>query len=374
MIAPRPSPASFAALGLLLALQGCGHADPFGDGKPVSNPPFSTTEPLRLTYNIGHDVWPTWAADGTTIWYAAQDSLSHDKDECLAVIPAAGGTLQYRQCPTARENNVTEVLQQPTILDNTLAFALADLGTFPPEHVQYRFAIWVAGLARDAAPRLVMRFPYVAPSGKLHDGPIDLRWVRPGLLTYIGFEAGCCNKDSQRFGEQIVLLDVSGDTPVKTFVPDTYRANALGAALDGQSIYFTVYGGSRVYRRWLTTGEVSVIHDFGPGEVIRDPDIVGDRLVAVIRGQHGFRDMPPFDSVAIDRGGVLMLVDLTTGEADSIVNSETWFKHPRLSPTGDRIVAEGYPYSIDTLYAPGPVIAGFDTTVSSSSDLWLLQE
>jgi hypothetical protein len=357
------------------ALFGCSHADPFADGQQVDNPPFTGTPPIRLTYNIGHDVWPTWSTDGNLVWYAAQDSLSHDKDECLATIPPAGGTMTYMQCPTAFENNLTEVLQQPTLLDGVLAFALADLGTFPPEHVQYRFAIWLAGLTKNDPPRLVMRFPYVAPSGKLHDGPIDLRWVRPGLLAYIGFEAGCCNKDSQRFGEQIVLLDVSGQTPVKTFIPDTYRASSLAVAPDGLSIYYTVTGGGKIYQRVLATGAVSVVHDFGPGEVIRDPDIVGHRLVAIIRGQHNFGDKPPFDSVQVDHGGVIMHLDLTTGAADSIVNPTTWFRNPRLSPGGDRIVAEGFAYRVDTSYVQETTtISRIDTTVSNSSDLWLLQE
>jgi hypothetical protein len=346
------------------ALTACSHADPFANGKPVDNPPFTSTDPQRLTYNIGRDGWPIWSADGNSIWYSVQDSLSHDKDHCLASIPAIGGTFAYRQCPTALENNFTEVLQQPAILDNVLAFALADLGTFPPEHVQYRFAIWIAGLATNAPPRVVMRFPYNAPSGKAHDGPIDLRWVRPGLLAYIGFEAGCCNKDSQRFGEQIVLLDVSGATPVRTFVPDTYRANALGASADGQSLYFTFYGDHRVYRRTIATGDVTVLHDFGAGHIVRDPDIVGDRMVATIDGLPNFQDLPPFDSVAIDHGGFLVLVNLTTGEENRIAGDERLYKKPRLSPDGRRLAAEGYPVTFTST----------DTIVSGSSDLWIFEE
>ncbi len=360
---------------LPLALTACSHAEPFGSGTPTHNGPFSTTAPVRLTFNLGNDLWPLWSPDGSMIWYSAQDSLAPDRDHCLVAIPAAGGTLVRQQCPGSIQNNVTEVLQQATLLDGQVAYAVADLGTFPPEHVQYRFNIWTASTAPGAVPHRVMHFPYVAPSGKLHDGPINLRWVRPGMLAYIGFEAGCCNKDTLRFGEQIVLLEVSGDTGIRTFVPDTYRASALGVDPDGNAIYYTQYGDSRVYRRVLATGAVSVIHDFGAGEIIRDPDIVGSRMVAVIRGKPTFGDLPPFDSVQIDRGGVLTLLDLNTGVADTVFNANLWFKRPRLSPGGDRIVAEGYPYAIRIIYfMETDSIIGADTTLSHTADLWLLEE
>lgn len=362
-------------LALTLLLAGCSHAEPFASGKPVANGPFTSSRPLQMTLNIGNDQWPIWTADGARIIYSAQDSMAPDRDQCLVTMPGTGGTFASLRCPSPIQNNVTEVPQQPTILDGRLAYAIADLGTFPPEHVQYRFNIWTASLTSNDIPQRVMRFPYDAPSGKAHDGPIDLRWVRPGLLAYIGFEAGCCNKDTLRFGEQIVLLQISGDTGIRTFVPDTYRASSLGVATDGLSIYYTFYGDSRVYRRVLATNEVTVIHDFGPGQVIRYPDIVGNRMVAVIRGQHNFGNSPPFDSVSVDRGGVLMVLDLITGDTSAVVNQETWFKHPRLSPAGDRIVAEGFPYSVDTTYImETDTIARIDTLVGRSPDIWLLEE
>lgn len=358
-----------ALLALLVA--GCGHADPYSDSDPVQNG--SPGSPGRLTYNIGTDSWATWL-DANTIWYSAQDSLQHDRDHCLVSIPASGGTYTTRQCPPYPQNNLTEIPQQPTILDGMVAWAVADLGTFPPEHVQYRFAIYTAATTRNAAPRLIMRFPYIAPSGLNHDAPLYLRWVNPTTLAYIGAEAGCCNKDTLRFGEQIVLLDISGATPVKTFVPDTYRANALGVTADGLSLYYTFYGDHRVYQRNIASGAVSVIHDFGTGHIVRDPDIVGTRLVATIDGRPTFGDYPPFDSVAVDRGGNLVTVNLTSGAETLVAAGEFLFKRPRLSPTGDRFVAEAFPLTLTDIRSPTGALLGIDTTVSHWADLWTFEE
>jgi hypothetical protein len=361
-----------SALLLLLLAAACGHEDPLGDGKPVQNGPGQP--PNRLTFNVGTDQWVAWESDNS-LWYSAQDSLEHDRDHCLVSIPAVGGTYTTRQCPPYPQNNLTEVLQQPTILDDKVAWAVADLGTFPPEHVQYRFAIYTATTARDATPRLIMRFPYIAPSGLNHDAPLYLRWVNPGMLAYIGAEAGCCNKDTLRFGEQIVLLDITGDTPVKTFVPDTYRASALGVSADRSSLYYTFYGDHRVYQRNIASGAVTVLHDFGVGHIVRDPDINGTQLVATIDGFPGFQDYPPFDSAAVDHGGFLITVNLATGAETPVNGGAVIYKRPRYSPSGDRFVAEGYPLTLTSIINPATgVVIRVDTTYSRSADLWTFEE
>jgi len=362
-------PGAIAAAAVLLA---CGHSEPFSAGPPSATAPFANTRPLRLTFNIGADEWPAWTADGATIYYSTQDSFKLDPrgifpepDQCVARLPAGGGTRTDVACPgTPPPNDTVEIFEQPAPLGGNLAFATSMLGV--QQHSPYRHALWIAGTAPLSRPSLVLQFPYTAPSGQPHDAPLNLRWLRPGVLLYLGAENGCCNKDTLRFGEQVVLLDLSVSPPARTFVPGTTRASAVTASLDGSTIYYTFPGDSMVYGRDLASGAVTVVHNFGAGHIVRDPTVVGARLVAVVDGQPGYRFVPAFNMVQVDYGGVLVVVDLTTGSESWLPASGLMYKRPVLSPDGTRFVAEGFPFSA-TGVPP-------DTVISKWADLYLFTE
>jgi hypothetical protein len=360
---------SLAATLLILA---CGHSDPFSTQRPVENGPFSGTEPVRLTYNIGADEWPAWTADGSTIYYSTQDSFKLDThfyfpetDQCIARLPAGGGSRTDVACPfVPTSNDTTEILEQPAPMGSRLAYATSILGV--KEHNPYRHAIWMSTTTPFAVPEKILQFPYTAPSGRPHDAPLNLRWLRAGVLLYLGAENGCCNKDTLRFGEQVVLLDVSVNPPLKTFVPGTTRATSVNASLDGSTIYYSFPGDSMVYAQDLASGAVTVLHNFGTGHIVRDPSVAGSRLVAVVDGKPGYRFAATFGLVHVDYGGILVTVDLTTGYESRLPDNGLMYKRPVLSPDGSRFVAEGFPY----------VVGGvpLDTVISKWADLYLFSE
>ena len=362
-------------LGLLVAaalLLACGHDEPFSTHPPTENGPFSGTRPIRLTFNVGADEWAAWTTDGSTIYYSTQDSFRLDPastfsepDQCIARLPAGGGTRTDVACPhTPTPNDTTEILEQPAPLGGSVVYATSELGV--KQHSPYRHALWIADAAPFAVPSKILQFPYAAPSGKPHDAPLYLRWLRPGMLLYLGAENGCCNKDTLRFGEQVVLLDVSVTPPVKHFVPGTTRAGAVSASPDGSAIYYTFYGDSMVYARNLASGAVTVLHNFGTGHIVRDPAVVGDRLVAVVDGKPQYRDVPSFNMVQVDYGGLLVVVDLATSVETWLPDYGLMYKRPVLSPDGSRFAAEGFPY----------VVTGVptDTVISKWADLYLFEE
>ena len=360
---------SLAATLLILA---CGHSDPFSTQRPVENGPFSGTEPVRLTYNIGADEWPAWTADGTTIYFSTQDSFKMDPyglfpetDQCIARLPAGGGSRTDVACPfIPTSNDTTEILEQPAPLGPQLAYAVSNLGV--KEHSPYRLSLWMTTTTPFATPQQILQFPYVAPSGKPHDALLNLRWLRSGVLLYLGAENGCCNKDTLRFGEQVVLLDVTVSPPVKTFVPGTDRATSVNASPDGSTIYYTFPGDSMVYAQDLASGAVTVVHNFGAGHIVRDPSVNGTRLVAVLDGQPAYQDYPAFDFRQVDHGGLLVTVDLSTGAESWLPDHGLMYKRPQLSPDGSRFVAEGFPY-VEVGVPP-------DTVISRWADLYLFSE
>jgi len=64
---------------------------------------------------------------------------------------------------------------------------------------------------------------------------------------------------------------------------------------------------------------------------------------------------------------VIHVVDLASGSDAMLAQDGLLFRHPVLSPGGERVVAEGYPLVITA----DPVTETADTTVSRRSDLYL---
>jgi hypothetical protein len=128
-------------------------------------------------------------------------------------------------------------------------------------------------------------------------------------------------------------------------------------------------GDSRVYRQLLSTGSVTVVHDFGAAGAARDVDVVGSQMVVVVGGRYAFGDDPSFGPTAWDSGGVLHVVDVGAG-SDIILDPDGLYRRPRISPTGSAVVAEGYPLIITESFEPG-VGTRPDTMVSRRGDLYL---
>src|SRR5207244_9373108 len=92
-----------------------------------------------------------------------------------------------------------------------------------------------------------------------------------------------CPIDTLRTGVDVVRLDLSSDATSLAVVPGTRFASAVARGESADVIYYTLGGDSRVYRRVLSTGTVSVAHDFGSG-IAREVEVVGSRLVGGVGG------------------------------------------------------------------------------------------
>jgi hypothetical protein len=140
----------------------------------------------------------------------------------------------------------------------------------------------------------------------------------------------------------------------------------VSASPDGATIYDTFPGDSVVYAQNLASRAVTVAHNFGIGHIVRDPSVVGTRLVAVVDGKPGYRFVPALNMVQVDYGGLLVVVDLATGSESWLPDHGLMYKRPALSPDGSRFVAEGFPDAL----AGVPL----DTVISKWADLHLFEE
>ena len=345
----------------------CSHTEPFSNPQGTDTP-FDPGPPARLTLNPAHDGNPTWLADGAGILYSAQQLNRPDADVCLAELPATGGSQRRLICDVPGEKGTTDAVQSPAVaLDGRLALLSAGNGSLGGSNPVFK-GIAVSPTLDAASAQTVRSLPFTPTDGVLQDYAGYLRWLTPERLVYVGQQfkvlRACpergCPFDTLIFGTEVTLLDLSGETAIGTAVPGTGQATGVASIEDGAAIVFTLPNDTRIYRRGLASGEVTVAHDFGPAGVARDAHASGNRVVAVVGGRVAFSVDPRVGPTQWDSGGILRVVDL--GGSDEVVldTPGRLYRRPALSPDGAKVVAEGF-----------PLIIGPDTTVSKSGDLYL---
>ncbi len=348
-------PRRVAALSLALALAGCEHTAPFPPGDYGSDQPFAPGSPRRITLNLGDDRAPAWLPDESGLLYSFQRLDRPDRDRCLGLLPPDGGRLVRTICdrlPAADDS--TDALTEPAPdAAGRLAYVVTSSRI---DDVRPRATALVLGtLADPTRARVLVTFPYLGADGAFREGASHVLWLGGGggggdtliyLAEHVGYLAPCrgCPLDTLRTGIEIALLEAGAASPVPEAVPGTSQASSVAVGETPDVIYYTLGGDSRVVRRVLSAGTASMVHDFGAAGIARDVQVAGSRLVAVVGGTVAFA----YDSllgydVQRDGGGFLYVVDLGTG-AETVLpgagGAGSAFRHPALSPSGKRVVAE----------------------------------
>ena len=330
----------------IAVLAACEHTSPFHPGLYAPTGPLGSGSPLRLTYNPGQDLTPTWLPDGSAILYARERLDRPDRDRCIARLPAGGGSITGELCdriPAAADSTDAFAWPAPAAdgrLVYTRANSLTALGSLAPHDQQLVLGMFDG----SAAVRVLRSIPYQSPSGRGHEAVAQIRWLNATTLVYVGQRVaypracGSCLADTVPSGLELVKMDLSSPIPLLDTLPGTDQASSVAVAGD-DTVYYTRNGDSRVFRLVLSTGATTVAHDFG-GPIARDVQIVGSRLVAVVGGNVTYTSSPTLGPLQQDGGGVLHLVDLSSGIDVTLTDTALAFRHPALAPSGKQVVAE----------------------------------
>jgi hypothetical protein len=365
------TPARWTALGLLclvISASACSHSEPFANPE-TGEEPFDPGPPVRLTVNPAHDGSPSWLADGSGILYSAQQLDRDDADVCLAELPPTGGQQRRLVCDIPGDGESTDAAQFSAVsADGRVALLSAGNGNIGGTSPVFLDLALLPTLDALDAQR-VRALPFTPSGGSPQDYAGHLRWLTADALVYVGqrfrTKQDClaCVRDTVIVGTEVTTLTVDGTTA--TAVPGTELATGVAPILDGSAILYTLPNDTRIYRRALGSGDVTVVHDFGAEGIARDVHTVGNRVAAVVGGRVAFSVDSLLGPVQWDSGGVLHVFDLEETGSQSLDTPVRLYRRPALSPDGSRIVAEGYALIITQL----PV--GADTTVSKSGDIYL---
>src|SRR3989442_7162 len=335
-------------LGLLLiaGLAACEHTSPFHGGDYAPTGPLGSGSPLRLTYNPGEDLTPVWLLDGSGILYSRERTDRYDRDRCVARLPAGGGVITGELCDRIpASDDSTDAYQWPApAADGRLVYvratSLTALGSLAPHDQQ----LVLGTFDGSVAVRVLLSIPYQSPSGRGHEAVAQIRWLNASTLVYVGQgvayprACGSCPADTIPTGLELVTMDLSAPNATLNTLPGTNLASSVALA-GSDTVYYTVDGDSRVFRLALSTRAATLVHDFG-GPIARDVQVAGNRMVVVVGGDVSFTYDSNLQPVQRDGGGVLHLVDLTSGADVILTNTTLAFRHPALAPSGTLVVAE----------------------------------
>lgn len=360
------TPAAWTAIAILLVAglsAACSHTEPFTNSQGTDEP-FDPGPPARLTLNPGHDGNPSWLADGSGILYSAQQLTRRDTDVCLSELPPTGGSQRRLICDIPDGKLMTDAAQSPAAAaDGRVALLSAGNGSLGGSNPAF-LSIVVAPTLDASNLQTVRTLPLTPVGGVPQDYAGALRWLTPDKLVYLGQRfsvySACigCVLDTLVHGTEVTVLDVNGSPARAVAIAGTAQATGVAPVQDGAAIVFTLPNDTRIYRRALSSGAVTVIHDFGPGSIVRDVHAGGNRMVAVVGGRVAFSVDPQAGPTQWDSGGVLRVLDLN-GENEVVLDTPgRLYRRPAVSPDGTRVVAEGFPLINET-------------TVGKSGDLYL---
>src|SRR5690606_15080704 len=106
----------------------CSHSEPFPTDPSLVEGPFNSTPPIRLTFSVEEDGWPSVSGDFLSYRF---ERGSSDRDFCAGVLPARGGQrvaeiCAWQQGELGRSDDFRSLV---LLADNRMAFTWHSSGT-----------------------------------------------------------------------------------------------------------------------------------------------------------------------------------------------------------------------------------------------------
>lgn len=318
---------------------------------PATDEPFDPQPPLRLTYNPGPDLSPAALPDGEFA-YAFLIPQTPNNDQCMAYLRAGGGTQDAVFCANSPGSvDSTDRFDWPLALDDgRLVFLRASKR---PDKANDDFAALVVAPQDQLNSYTSIRtLPVVSSGGTLYvlasypTDPGDGRLVFVGLRQLQAIPCPGCDPIPLTGGVELASVPLASSQATPDPIPETTSATAVANGRTSGEVIFTRAGESAVYA--ISPGTAaSVLFDFGVGRVVRDPRLVGARLLAVVDGV--VTNLPTVEgpTAQFDNGGRLVVVDLASGVETPVSDDLVLFRHPTVLTDNQTVIAEGFPTDPD---------------------------
>jgi hypothetical protein len=333
-----------ALIPLALLFGACDHSTPFTPPDTILDEPLIDGNPVQLTYGASQGA--AWTPDGAALVFPFRDGGRSDGDVCLGLLPASGGTIVDMLCHEGpRTTDTLDALRLPAV-SPALDVAFVRSSGLPNALVPRERWLAFSPLEGPHAETRVRFIPFQSASGTQLTSLAVLRWLGDDRLAFIAnaeeivLPCDTCDPIVVESGRALIVADLSGAAPQLTEIPTA--GNPIGLAVDGDDLYYVLAGDARVYRQTGVAGAPVVVHDFAPHALIRGIDVADGRLVAIANGLATTYETDA-GTVLEDGPGELYLVDLGTGETQSLTRTGLRFEAPALRPGGDAVAVTGVP-------------------------------
>ena len=325
-----------------LVLLACEHTAPFhpGDYNPIG--PHIPGDPTRLTYNPGQDLQPKWLPDDNILYVGERwDRVDHDR--CLSFMPGGGGAISEYVCRTTAADDSINVFEEATVRGDSIVYVRTRTQIFLQPIAPQGYELVAARRGDPNEARVLLSLPFPAPWGISYDGISHVTWLAGTRVAAIGerltYPVPCrgCARDTVRTGLDILLVDFAVPAaPVLSRFAFGDSASSLAASADGDTLYFTRDGDSRVYRHTFSTDQTDTLYDFAIG-IARDVTVGGGKLAAIVGGQVSYVVDSILGGSQPDHGGPMFLLN---GATVVQIGDPSWlFRRPALASDGQRVIA-----------------------------------
>lgn len=355
------------ALACVLSLTACAHSDPAeATGPTALDGPHAAASPTRLTFESGMDHVASFTADGATLLYSFQGTDRADRDRCIGLLPAAGGTRREMCDDAVLHRNSTESFEHAAVNDDGALL----YGAFTSAIGAPLVSSGELRLATRSTP-LTYRSLFTTPNvigGFSFDHIGTIRWLSATTFlvnavdqSLIGSPFNEAKLDTLTLGIGLLRGELTATGATFTAVPGTAGLNGFDLSAGRDSIYFTVQDDSSLWAMQVTGSTPRRVYfeasQPGGRMILRDPARVGDR-VAVVRQLWQQRTGQPNPPWGMSGLSAIRLVRPADGSSTLFATSpgtSLIFGALAASPTGCRLVAEhrmpqGFTFTTD-LYA-----------------------
>lgn len=168
-----------------LVLVACNHSEPFGSEAPDPLGPPTATVPRQLTYNPWDDRSPH--VSGALAAYSRYDGRD-PVSNCIALLPAEGGSLAALHCPpppSAADTSVSTWLEPALSPDGDRVAFVWQRGARVSALAAWSHDLVVAAAEDPAAPLVTAVLPQILPGDRFANTAMDIEWSSPTALRFL---------------------------------------------------------------------------------------------------------------------------------------------------------------------------------------------